>query len=62
MSKRHRPHPDMKAYPDESVFRLKLECLLSVVDETETSAASTTELRPESEDDNLVLVRLVHLG
>lgn len=41
---------------------LKVHGLSGVVDERETSRTATTELGPETEDDDLLLVSLVHGG
>jgi len=48
---------------DQSVMGLEfLQCLRRIVDESETSGLSATELCLETEDIDLVLVRLVKFG
>lgn len=49
-------------HPDEPVPGLKVHCLAGVVDESESSRSTTTELGLHTEYDDLLLVCLVEAG
>lgn len=50
----------LRTYSNETVTGLELERLFRVVDQSETSRLSSTELGAEAEDDDLFLGSLVH--
>lgn len=58
-------HPDVtrtNTYSDQSVPGLELQRILAIVNQGESGGLSSSELGPESEDDDLVFGGLVHAG
>lgn len=49
-----------QTHSNEPVFRLKLEGLLVIVNQSKASAFATTELCSEAKDNDLLLGSLVH--